>query len=208
MELFEYPNLKQRIQQGIDPLAHQTEGIIHQAAEALAHVHQRGFLHRDVKPDNFLVSDEGLVKLIDFNLAERPKTGLAKLLGGKSKVQGTKSYMSPEQIRAQTLDVRSDIYSFGCLLHELLCGKVPFTGTSANELLTKHLRAPRPPLEPLNKNVTREFAALVRRMMAVDPQDRPATMDDILTELATTPVFRQRPSPPAELPSATKEDQS
>ena len=80
------------------------------------------------------------IKLIDFNLARKPAGGLSKLFGGKTKViQGTHSYMSPEQIRGQSLDVRADVYSFGCMVHEFFSGKPPFTANSPNELLQRHL---------------------------------------------------------------------
>ncbi len=207
MELCEFPSLKQRVQAGVEQFAYLLDTILVQAGRGLAHMHERGFLHRDIKPDNYLVSDEGLVKLIDFNLAQKKKTGLAKLLGGKNKVQGTMSYMSPEQIRGQAVDERADVYCFGCMMFELASGKLPFTGTSANELLTKHLRAERPSLEPLNANVTRDFSALVRRAMARDPKDRPAAMNELLDLLGSTPVFRVRPQPPEKAPSPADEGQ-
>ena len=81
--------------------------------------------------------------------------------------------MSPEQIRGLALDERADLYSFACTIHELVSGKPPFTGVSVNDLLTKHLKSPPPSLEALNPNVTPEFAQLMRRSMAKDPQRTP-----------------------------------
>ncbi|REK15814.1 MAG: serine/threonine protein kinase [Planctomycetota bacterium] len=193
MELFNAPNIKQWIQQGTDALAPLASQCIQGAAEGLAYFHSQGWVHRDVKPDNFLMSESGEVKLIDFALAKRKKTGLAKLLAGRGKIQGTRSYMSPEQIRGQALDQRADIYSFGCVIFELLGGKPPYTGISTNDLLTKHLRAPIPPLQANNKNVTDEFVALVRSMLAKKPEDRPQSMDDFLTEMRVTPIFKIPP---------------
>ena len=194
MELFPVPNMKQRILQGVDALAPLASQCIHQAAEGLAYFHAQGWIHRDIKPDNFLVSNAGEVKLIDFALAVRKKGGLARLFSGKSKIQGTRSYMSPEQIRGQSLDARADIYSFGCTVFELLTGKPPFTGISTNDLLTKHLRSPAPPLQAGNRNVTDEFASLMRAMLAKKPEDRPASMDDVLGELRMRPVFKVPPA--------------
>lgn len=198
MELFAAPNLKQYIQRGVERIAHLAEGIIDQAADALGYFHRQGWIHRDIKPDNYLMSPAGEVKLIDFALAEKKKTGLARLLAGKSKIQGTRSYMSPEQIRGQSLDQRADIYSFGCLVHQLLCGKPPFAGVSSTDLLNKHLRTPPPPLEAVNANVTPEMAELVRRTLSKDRDKRPESMEQFRREFRTLRVFKQRPRAPAE----------
>jgi serine/threonine protein kinase len=194
MELFPAPNLKQLIQQDFEALAPIATEFIRRAAEGLAYVHSKGWVHRDVKPDNFLVKSTGEVKLIDFALATRRKTGLARLFAGRSKIQGTRSYMSPEQIRGQPLDERADIYSFGCLVYELLGGKPPFTGTSTNELLNKHLRSPVPPPQAANRNVSDEFAEVLRSMLAKKPEDRPQSMREFLNELHATPVFKMPPA--------------
>jgi eukaryotic-like serine/threonine-protein kinase len=198
LELYRHPNLKFLLLREHPRLLYQADKIIRQAAEGLAHLHRCGWVHRDVKPDNFLASPEGDVKLIDFALAQRKKNALSKLFSGKTKIQGTRSYMSPEQIRGQPLDARADIYSFGCTLHELLTGKPPFTGTDTKELLNKHLTAPIPTAEATNRNVTPEFAALIRRMLAKKVENRPDSMDDVLTEIASTRIFKERPKPPGE----------
>lgn len=195
MELFNAPNLKQLIVQGVEPLAPMATEYLRGAAAGLEYMHSQGWVHRDVKPDNFLVLENGEIKLIDFALATRKKSGLAKLFSGRSKVQGTRSYMSPEQIRGQALDYRADIYSFGCLAYELVGGKPPFTGTSTNDLLNKHLRSPIPPAQAANRNVSDEFANLLRSMLAKKPAERPQSMRDVLNQLAATPVFKTPPVP-------------
>jgi serine/threonine protein kinase len=149
-----------------------------------------------VKPDNFLVDDDGATKLIDFNLAIRRQGLLKRLLPGRNKVQGTMSYMSPEQIRGLPVDARADVYSFGCMLHEMVAGKPPYTGVSVHDLLTKHLRSQPPSLEPLDGNVHTSFAKLVQRMIAKDPAQRPESMEALLDELLMAPIFRERPKPP------------
>lgn len=193
MEFFPAPNLKHWIQRGVDILAPHVTSAIRQAGEGLAYFHKQGWVHRDIKPDNFLMSPEGEVKLIDFALAVKEKKGLARLLSGKTKVQGTRSYMSPEQIRGQSLDQRADIYSFGCSAYEMVCGRTPYTGVSSNELLSKHLRQPAPSVEAANQNVTPEFADLLRRTMAKKPEGRPESMGTFLRELQNIKVFKQTP---------------
>jgi serine/threonine protein kinase len=197
MEFFPFPNLKFYIQQTPEALPPILSTVIEQSAEALAYMHGKGWLHRDIKPDNFLVSPQGQVKLIDFALAQKPKGGLSKLLARKQKIQGTRSYMSPEAIRGQPLDARADIYSFGCTLHELVSGKCPFTGSDTQDLLMKHLRSLPPPVTVSNKNVTPEFAELVQRMLAKKRDDRPKSMDDFLLEFRRMKLFKEPPRPMA-----------
>ena len=112
------------------------------------------------------------------------------MFSGKTKIQGTRSYMSPEQIRGQALDQRADIYSFGCLIYELLGGKPPYTGATTNELLTKHLRSAIPPIQGSNRNVSDAFAQLVKSMLAKEPGERPDSMGDFLREMRSSPIFK------------------
>ena len=187
-------NVKQVIQERFERFIPRIPDAVGQSARGLIHLHSQGWLHRDVKPDNFML-DDGNLKLLDFSLAIKAKRGLSRLLGGRSKVQGTRSYMSPEQIRGGPLDVRSDVYSFGCTVFEMLTGRPPFTAESADELLTKHLRASVPSLLVTAKNVTEEFADLVARMMTKDVQARPQSMEDFLVEFDHLQVFLKPPGP-------------
>jgi eukaryotic-like serine/threonine-protein kinase len=193
MEWFSSPNMKQRLLQSAEKIAPLIPKIIEQSALALSFFHRKGWVHRDIKPDNFLVADDAQVKMIDFALAKRRQRMFTKWLTPRSKVQGTKSYISPEQIRGVPLDGRADLYSFACTIHEILSGKPPFTGTSTNDLLNKHLRSSPPSLEALNPNVTSDFAQLLRRCMAKDPDARPKTVDDFLTEFRMIRVFKMTP---------------
>jgi serine/threonine protein kinase len=196
LELFKVPNLKQQIiSGGYKKLHHRAKAILTGAAAGLAHTNEKGWVHRDIKPDNFLLRDDDMIKLIDFNLARKPASGLGKLFSGRTKVQGTHSYMSPEQIRGQPLDVRADVYSFGCLMHEFFSGKPPFTANSPNELLQRHLTTKPTPLTVFDKNITPEFANYVLRTMAKDPKDRPATMKDVMMEIKTQRIFYNQPQP-------------
>jgi serine/threonine protein kinase len=197
MELFEHENLKLQLREGPKKVAHLALKIIEQSAEALFYFNSEGWIHRDVKPDNFLVSNEGVVKLIDFAISTKQQSGLAALFGfGKKPVQGTRSYMSPEQIRNQNLDARADVYSFGCVVFELLSGKPPFTGTNPDELLTKHLTGSIPSVQVYNDNVTPEFANVIKKMMAKKREDRPANFFEFLKAFRSTKVFKILPKPP------------
>ena len=179
IEYFRSLNLKQWIR---EPNSNREwlPSIIEQASRGIIHLHGKGWIHRDLKPDNLLVNDEGEVKLIDFAIAQKQKKGLGRLFGGKNKVAGTRSYMSPEQIRAEPLDARSDIYSFGCLLFELCSGKLPFTGISSDDLLQRHLKSPVPSLTAFADDVNPTLAGLVERMMAKKREDRPETVEEFL----------------------------
>jgi eukaryotic-like serine/threonine-protein kinase len=203
LELFKVPNLKQQIVAGgYKKLQHRAREILVNCAAGLAHLHEKGWIHRDIKPDNFLLRDDNVVKLIDFNLARKPAGGLSKLFGGRMEVAGTHSYMSPEQIRGQSQDFRADVYSLGCMIHEFFSGKPPFTANSPNELLQRHLTTRPQPLVVFDKNITPEFANYVLRMMAKDPKVRPASMKDVMMEIKTQKIFYNPPKPPSEADEA------
>jgi serine/threonine-protein kinase len=105
--------------------------------------------------------------------------------------------MAPEQIRGQMPDIRSDIYSFGCMLFEMMADKPPFTGTSSNDLLNKHLFSAPPSMEAAYPNASPEFAAIVRKMMAKEPAKRPQTMEEFLGDFRMIRIFKSLPKPPA-----------
>ncbi len=193
MEFFPGGSLKARMmRKQTDFIREQAHGIVKQAATALAYMNATGWVHRDVKPDNLLVNSAGDVKLIDFALARRVEkpSFFGKLFRRKGKVQGTRSYMSPEQIRGDFLDGRSDIYSFGATCFELVTGRPPFRGASSHDLLTKHLVEK--PVTPCvhNPDVTEEFANLVLRMLAKKREDRPRDFHEVLMQLRTIRVFK------------------
>ena len=143
------------------------------------------------------------MKLIDFSIAEkmRKKGGLSGLFGSrKSKViRGTRSYMAPEQIRRQPVDPRSDIYSFGCVIYELMAGRPPFTASTPDELLNKHLYMAPAGLMALS-GATEELAQLVAKLLAKKPEDRHQSIDDFLYEFKSVGLFRA-----GKRPTATRE---
>jgi eukaryotic-like serine/threonine-protein kinase len=190
MEHFLAPNMKQAIRTDHDALYPLATEIVQTAAEGLSFFHSQGWVHCDVKPDNFLVGEGGLTKLIDYSIARKPTGMLSSLFGGKR--QGTRSYMAPEQIRAAAIDQRADVYSFGCTLFELCTGRLPFTGVSPDELLTKHLKAPVPAAIAANELVTQEFSNLIGQLMAKERNDRPQSIDQFLNAFRNMRVFRAR----------------
>ena len=183
MEYFPAANLKKQVAAGVEPLVPKLQRIVTETALALDHMHSRGWVHRDVKPDNILAAEDGQVKLIDLAIAARSSGLLGRLLGGKTPAQGSPSYMSPEQIRGEALDARSDIYSFGCVIFELIAGRPPYTGADTNDLLNKHVSAVVPAVDAFNKSATTAAAKYLRQMLAKKPADRPASMKDVLQQL-------------------------
>ena len=165
--------------------------------DAVAHLHERGWVHRDLKPENILVDDTGGIRLIDLALAVHPTGLLAGLLPGRSKAQGSPSYMPPEQIRRGRVDQRTDIYAFGCLLHELLTGRPPFTASTQQELLEKQLHAPPPAAAGTNEAVSPQIDGLLRNLLAKRPADRPAGMMELAGTLRQIPFFKPGSQPAA-----------
>jgi len=165
-------------------------GILKQAATALAFMNASGWVHRDVKPDNMLVNAAGELRLIDFALAYRIPAGLAKMFAKKRKAQGTRSYMSPEQIRGQVLDGRADIYSFGITAYELATGRPPFRGKDATDLLHKHITEQPPAPHFHNPNIGDDFGSLIMRMLAKKKENRPKDFHEVLMALREMRLFK------------------
>ncbi len=173
--------------------------IAEQVADTLAAAHAAGIVHRDIKPGNIMVTPDGQVKVLDFGIA-RTTDGVN--LTQTASVLGTAPYMSPEQAMGQPADARSDIYSLGCVLYEMLTGKPPFMGDLPAAVLHQHVRlAPKPP-RALNPNVPPALDALVVQMLAKSPEDRPQTAAEVRDRLAAleTPTDATTPLAPAPPP--------
>lgn len=178
------------------PIA-QLHGIMEQAASALAYMHDEGWVHRDVKPENILVSKSGEVRVIDYALAMRPFGTLKKLFKVKAPVQGTPSYMSPEQIRGEPPTPSADIYSLGITCYELACGRPPFRADSQNALLNMHIRQKPTPLVALNKTITNEYNDLILSMIEKRPAARPSSLHEFLSKFARVRIYQDDPDPSA-----------
>jgi serine/threonine protein kinase len=193
MEFFPAGSLKQRIlQKQVDFIKEYVPRVFKQMATALAYMHGSGWLHRDIKPDNMLVNSAGEAKLIDFAISQRLQkpSFFAKLFRRKGKVQGTRSYMAPEQIRGEILDARSDIYGFGAAMYEVVTGRPPFRGASSQDLLNKHLFEKVLPPTSLNAELTDDFSNLIVRMLSKRKEDRPLNFHEILMMSKTMHVYK------------------
>ena len=193
MELSTAKNLKQVLREQPELINARIGPVIRDCANGLKHLHSKGWVHCDVKPDNFLADEEAKIKLIDFSIAmktQKRKKGLGKLFAKKPKqAAGTRSYMAPEQIRREALDIRCDIYGLGCVIFELVGKKVPFAGNSPDDLLNRHLHQNPPSLESCS-DASKEFAEMIKKMMAKDPEKRYQDMGHFLSDLAKTEIYK------------------
>ena len=199
MEYFASRNVKVRIlsPRGDRLLTYHTRDVVLQMADALLHVHNHGIIHMDLKPENYLLNNEGVVKLTDFAIATTPVTGWRRILGGRRRIAGTRPYIAPETLRRRAPDFRTDIYSFGATLYEVLTGRPPFISADRDELLAMHLRIKPAFVTSYNRNLTDDINELVLLMLEKDPGRRPQTMADVKARLERVIFHRE---PPVERP--------
>ncbi|MDQ6938014.1 MAG: protein kinase, partial [Actinomycetota bacterium] len=155
--------------------------IMEPVLAALAAAHRAGLVHRDVKPENILLSDEGLVKVADFGLARAVEANAASTRTGL--MMGTVAYSSPEQFRGSSADIRSDVYSAGIVLFELLTGRPPYAGADAMAVAYQHVHHDVPPPSALQRGIAPPLDALLRRVTAREPMRRPPDAGAFLGEL-------------------------
>ncbi|BBY27021.1 Stk1 family PASTA domain-containing Ser/Thr kinase [Mycolicibacterium sediminis] len=186
-----------------------------EVCQALEFSHRRGIVHRDVKPANILIGDDGAVKVVDFGISRV----LADGAGSDTQtgaVMGTAHYLSPEQARGGNVDARSDVYSIGCVLHEMVTGEPPFVGDSPVAIAYQHVREDPPAPSSRNAELTPEFDAVVLKAMAKDPADRYQTAAQMRVDLirlqngdapyAATASAAERTSPLPPVPSASPKE--
>ncbi|MBY0513133.1 MAG: serine/threonine protein kinase [Gemmataceae bacterium] len=198
MEFFPSGSLRLRLQaKDMAFIRGNARKIFREAATGLAYMNAMGYVHRDVKPDNILVNSIGDTKIIDFAITHRIPQGFEKFMNklsrafrGRKPQGGTPSYMSPEQIKGDDLDGRSDVYAFGCTLYELTTGKKPFVGMTQQDLLVKHFTEKAASPASLNKDLTDEFGALVLKLLAKKREDRPANFHEFLMALQKIKIFK------------------
>ncbi len=194
------------------PVQQAVECIL-QAARGLQYAHGKGIVHRDIKPGNLLLDNEGTVKILDMGLAliagSEAALGGAERLTTTGQVMGTCDYMAPEQsLDTHQADARADIYSLGCTLYRLLTGHPPYQGETFAKLFLMHLESPIPSLCAARPEVSRSLDAVYQRMLAKKPEDRYQSMAEVIGELEavlgvssghSTPVGPPPPPPPPPL---------
>jgi serine/threonine protein kinase len=193
MEFFPSGAIKLRIvRKQYDFIREHAHSILKQAATGFAYMNASGWVHRDVKPDNILVNSAGEVRIIDFALAQRIEkpSFLGKLFRRKPSIAGTRSYMSPEQIRGEPLDGRADIYSFGATAFEIVTYRPPFRAASQQELLQKQIIEKPPSPQVFNKDITDEFGNLILKMLAKKPDQRPQSFHEVLKALNALKIYK------------------
>jgi serine/threonine-protein kinase len=159
--------------------------VVAQAVAGLAYAHRRGVVHRDIKPSNLMVTDGGLLKIMDFGIARVRGT---KRLTRAGQMFGTLLYASPEQIRGNDVDERSDQYSLAVVLYEMLAGGPPFVTENDHTLMTLHLEAPPPPLMARLPNLNSQIEPAVMRALAKKPGERFASVDEFGRALGATAI--------------------
>jgi beta-lactam-binding protein with PASTA domain/predicted Ser/Thr protein kinase len=154
--------------------------IAEAVANALADAHEAGLVHRDIKPGNIMVTREGEVKVMDFGIA---RTTTGDTLTQTASILGTASYLSPEQAQGESVDARSDIYSVGCVLYEMLTAAAPFTGDSPVAIAYKHVRENPVPPSRSNPDVSSALEAVVMKCMAKNPANRYQSAEELRADL-------------------------
>jgi eukaryotic-like serine/threonine-protein kinase len=200
----------------IPPQILETLNIAIQAADALAAAHEAGIVHRDIKPENIMVrSRDGYVKVLDFGLAkltEGPPIALdpeaptrIPIKTSAGLVMGTVTYMSPEQTRGETVDVRTDIWSLGVVLYEMLAGTAPFARATSSEVIALILEREPPPLTRYARDVPAELERIVSKALTKDREERYQTARDFLVDLRR---LRQRLEVDAEIERTAQPEKS
>ena len=212
-ELLNGTELREPLQQGALPVRKAID-YAQQMAAGLAAAHEQGIVHRDLKPENLFVTKDGRVKILDFGLAKlkAPRNtsvgsdvATQKQLTTPGTVMGTVAYMSPEQVRGEVVDQRSDLFSFGLILYEMLAGKCAFDGASMADLMVAILKEEPPELSATNPQISPQLEKIVRRCLEKQPERRFQTASDLgfALESLTASTATALPATTEKLPATT-----
>jgi len=193
MDFVRCPSLKAHLSSGLPALQSNFRKMAEDLCRAFHYMHEQGWLHRDIKPDNIMVNKAGEAKIIDFSLSTRLKSGLGKMFGKQKTIQGTRNYIAPETILKKPADQRTDLYSLGITFYEVVTGSLPFAGESPNALLKKHLAETPAPPSAINPNVTLELEAVILKMIAKKPADRFQSLQEAGAALRGLKCFQEDP---------------
>jgi eukaryotic-like serine/threonine-protein kinase len=196
MEYLDGKSLREILDSGAVLPPQRIADIVAEIAGGLAFAHRNGVVHRDVKPANVIVLDSGAVKITDFGIALLP-TGTRTMTGN---VFGSPRYTSPEQVMGRPIDGRSDVFSLGAVLFELLTGRSPFGGSDLNGILKQVLTEPTPPPSMLNQTLPRAFDHIVAKATAKDPDERYQDADEMARDLRNFDRLDLATPAPAPLP--------
>ncbi|MEO5588643.1 MAG: protein kinase [Gemmatimonadaceae bacterium] len=208
MELVEGRSLAELVTGGGLPLA-QVLDLTIPLADALAAAHAMGVVHRDLKPTNVMVTLDGRVKVLDFGLAklvrpesnQQPASATSSPLSATGEVLGTVPYMSPEQVFGEAVDERTDLFSLGIVIFEIVAGHRPFAGKTFWEVTAAIMRDEPPPLTSVRPDVPADFGRIVSRCLAKEPADRFQTALDVAIELRALKRVLERGTAPAAAPA-------